>query len=203
VKKIAQHSSKSNEYYTPPEVLDVVRKTWLRSSGIGHIDLDPASCAIANKKLVQASRYYTLEANEDGLSLPWEATRVFVNPPGGFVPGTKRSQTQAFWFKACDEFLSGRAHEIFFLGFTLEILRLSQDRKDTSVLQFPFCIPRERLCFYKLALPSGILIPEEQPTHANVLIFLTRSFNAAKWFADIGRYVLGDVIIPNELPAMR
>jgi hypothetical protein len=66
----AMVSSKSNDWYTPELYISAVRDTF------GHIDLDPASCALANT-IVQAEKFYT-EA-EDGLAQPWFG-RVFLNP---------------------------------------------------------------------------------------------------------------------------
>jgi hypothetical protein len=59
------------EWYTPPAVLERVREV------LGGIDLDPASCAVA-QQTVQARRYYTITDN--GLHHPWHGT-VFLNPP--------------------------------------------------------------------------------------------------------------------------
>lgn len=61
-----------NECYTPEGVIAGVREV------LGGLELDPASCEDANK-VVRASRYYTKE--NDGLSLPWDARTVFLNPP--------------------------------------------------------------------------------------------------------------------------
>ena len=69
------HSSETNEWYTPPEVMGLVR-AFLG----GPVDLDPASCEVANR-FVAAERYYTEE--DDGLSLPWDGERVYNNPPYG------------------------------------------------------------------------------------------------------------------------
>ena len=61
----------SNEYYTPAAVVERARRT------MGGIDLDPASCAEANR-VVGAAQYYDADAN--GLMLPWYG-RVWLNPP--------------------------------------------------------------------------------------------------------------------------
>ena len=69
-------SSKSNEWWTPPEILDAVRDV------IGDIELDPASCAAANE-FVRAERIYTIEDN--GLSQSWQARSLFLNSPYGKI----------------------------------------------------------------------------------------------------------------------
>lgn len=73
--KLAQHLSQSDEWYTPPYVIDAARKV------MGTIDLDPASCPVANK-VVMAPRYYSQRI--DGLlpDHPWEGN-VWMNPPYG------------------------------------------------------------------------------------------------------------------------
>lgn len=59
------------EWYTPEPYLDRVRAV------LGEIDLDPASCALANER-VKAKRYFT--AAQDGLAQCWSG-RVYLNPP--------------------------------------------------------------------------------------------------------------------------
>jgi hypothetical protein len=81
------------EYYTPKEVLDLVREV------LGTIDLDPASCATA-QSTVQARTYYTVE--DDGLRQPWHGT-VFCNPP------YKMPEIARFCGKLIEELEAGHA----------------------------------------------------------------------------------------------
>jgi hypothetical protein len=64
-------SSGDVEYYTPPEPVSVVRKV------LGTIDLDPASCEMA-QRTVKAEKFYTIV--DDGLTKDWLG-RTFLNPP--------------------------------------------------------------------------------------------------------------------------
>ena len=65
-------ASGDDEYYTPVEIVEATRK----ALG-GKIDLDPASCELA-QKTVKAEKYYTID--DDGLSKEWSGY-VFLNPP--------------------------------------------------------------------------------------------------------------------------
>jgi len=65
------NNSGENEWYTPAVYLDAARHV------MGGIDLDPASCALANET-VGAAEYFTKE--DSGLSHRWDGT-VWLNPP--------------------------------------------------------------------------------------------------------------------------
>ena len=61
----------NNERYTPSEIIELVKEV------LGNIDLDPASCSVANET-VGATNFYS--ADDDGLSKEWTG-KIFMNPP--------------------------------------------------------------------------------------------------------------------------
>ncbi len=188
---IPQHSSATNEHYTPKDVIAAARET------MGGIDLDPASCAQANR-LVGATHYFA--QGQNGLLPPW-AGRVFLNPPGGreFPPdekhrlGSGRPNSQLWWPKLAEEYMSGRVTQAIFIGFSIEILQTSQNLPGFIPLDFPFCVPKGRLAFL-----DEQLVPQTQPTHANVIVYLPPPkvgtaeglARFAKAFRGIGRVVI-------------
>ncbi len=167
---IAQHSSKTNEHYTPAHVVERARAL------LGGIDLDPASCEEANKT-IQAGKIYTKE--NSGLVQPWQG-RIFLNPPGGKMKlingvweemprdehgrqnGPGVSSMVVWWDKLVREWSNNPQNSAVFIGFTLEILRSSQVEWCVAPVQkFPRCYPSQRLNFRGTS-----------PTHANVIVYL-------------------------------
>ena len=65
------NNSGENEWYTPPEIIEIAR------SVMGGIDTDPATSEIANQT-VKAGRIYTID--DDGRNREW-AGNVWMNPP--------------------------------------------------------------------------------------------------------------------------
>lgn len=68
---IAQNSG-NHERYTPGYIIELARET------MGDIDIDPASCEVANTYLVKATQYF--DKHSDGLIQEWNG-RVWLNPP--------------------------------------------------------------------------------------------------------------------------
>lgn len=64
-------ASGENEWYTPSAYIEAARQA------MGSIDLDPASCELA-QQTVKAGRYYTIA--DDGLACEWNGN-VWLNPP--------------------------------------------------------------------------------------------------------------------------
>jgi ParB family chromosome partitioning protein len=70
-------SSNSNEWYTPRRYIEAAREV------LGRIDLDPASCDLA-QEVVRAEGYFTKD--DDGLKQEWRGC-VWCNPPYGRAVG--------------------------------------------------------------------------------------------------------------------
>lgn len=137
---------KSNEWYTPAKYIEAARAV------MGGIDLDPASCALANET-VQATRYYTVD--DDGLSKPWKG-RVWLNPPfsasnvlRGMEPGRTQKSVIRVWIdKLIAEYTQGNINEAILLTKT--------DMKASWFLalwDFIICFARDHLYFERPGLP--------------------------------------------------
>lgn len=137
------------EWYTPKNIVEAARFF------MGGIDLDPASCLVANET-IKAKQIY--DAADDGLVKPWFGN-VFNNPPGGVRDGA--SSMRLWWEKMATEYEEGNIRQGFFVAFTLEILRTSQQGHPAQ--RYFRCYPKSRIKF----VGAG-----SQPTHANVLIAL-------------------------------
>lgn len=76
---------KDNEWYTPSLYIEAARQV------MGGIDLDPASCAVADQT-VKATNYFSQE--EDGLAQTWHG-RVWCNPPFSSISDTIQTSLSA------------------------------------------------------------------------------------------------------------
>lgn len=178
---LAQHQSKSQEHYTPDFILNATR------SLLGDIDLDPASCSVANQR-VKAKQYFTKE--DDALNKPWFG-KVFLNPPGGRGKGIK-SYTKVFWRKLIEEYLNDHVESAIFLAFSIELLQTSQNGEafpDFYATSYPICIPKQRISFIDAEGNA-----QTSPPHASAIIYLPdkdflRIGLFKRLFSDIGAVV--------------
>lgn len=133
---------KNNEWYTPTKYIEAAREV------LGTIDLDPASCELANQ-IVKATRYYTREQN--GLLQPWSG-RVWLNPP---YARTERMTAHATSFirlfldKLFTSYSAGDVTSAIAL-VTTEV----NARWFHSCWQYPICFPDHRIHF---------IVPEKRP----------------------------------------
>jgi len=175
--RAVQHSSETVEHYSPPDYMALVHRT------MGGIDLDPASCEKANT-IVKASRYYS----ENGLEQPWNG-RVYLNPPGGSLEvkiGNARGKvnSQAHWWATLvDRFTKGMLEEAIFMCFNLELLRYAQRYAVMHPLDFPHCVPKDRIPF----LNSELQV-QKSPGHPNMVVYLGCNVDAfVSAFVEKGR----------------
>jgi hypothetical protein len=144
-------STETNEWYTPKNYVEAVRKV------LGEIELDPASCASANK-VVKATKYYTEE--DDGLKQKWYG-KVFLNPPYGDV-GPK------FVARLIKEYEAGNVTET--------ILLLNSHVTDTKWFQplfnYLLCFTDHRSKFWNDENPEGT---STSPTHGSVFVYLGKN----------------------------
>lgn len=143
---LAQHSSTSSTWGTPPEWLERVRVT------LGGIDLDPASDPDHNC-YVQAAQYYT--EKENGLLHSWNG-RVFLNPPGG------RGIPQKFFDKLIQQYCLGNTREAIYLGYSLE--QLLWVGRNPWLPDSLVAIPNKRIHFRGAG---------DSPTHGNFFLLMT------------------------------
>lgn len=123
-----KHNSGNAEWYTPEHIIKAARIV------LGRIDLDPASCAFANKS-VQAETFFDEE--RDGLSQSWFG-RVWLNPPysAGLVRG--------FIQKLIEEYDSGNVESAIVLINNITETKVGQLLIERSSA---ICFPSGRIRF--------------------------------------------------------
>lgn len=182
----AQHSSASDRWYTPLPIVDTVR------SVLGTIDLDPASDAFGNSRVV-ARKFY--DQAQDGLVQPWSGT-IFVNPPGGTRPDPLSTDTRGrsnaglYWRKLMATHMAGHLTHAIFLCFSLELLERTQRPGLRSCCDFALCVPTGRVRYDR---PDGE--PGTQPTHASALVYVPGTTDKSHKFATVARK-LGRLLLP-------
>jgi hypothetical protein len=164
-----QHSSRSDEWYTPIKIIELARHV------LGGISFDPASDEFGNDR-IQAAKYLTRE--DDGLSSPWLGGNLFVNPPGGKTKN--RSNTELFWSKLMAFRINEHSNfnHAIFLAFSLEALQTTQ-RCEDSILDFPICVPRNRIKFDKRDEVKVC------PSHSNVIVYVPGNTDNSRLFRSV------------------
>jgi len=141
-------SSESTEWFTPSRYIEAARLI------MGGIDIDPASCELANQ-MVRATAIYTKETN--GYDKRWYG-RVWLNPPYGH---DDKKGNQARW--------SARLIEQYQAGITTQAVLLVNAVTDRKWFQplwnYPICFCDHRIAFYTSKAK------EPAPTHGNVLVY--------------------------------
>jgi hypothetical protein len=139
---VTTFSRKSVEYYTPPGIIEPARTV------MGGIDVDPASCEIA-QRWIQAGVWYDKE--ENGLAQPWRG-KIWLNPPWGKVGG---KSSQKLWSeKLMEEYEAGRVKE----AILLVKAALGYAWFEYLWHLYPVCFPRKRPTFLideNTPAPSG------------------------------------------------
>ena len=169
------HSSESNEWYTPKRYVDAAREV------MGGRELDPASCAEANE-IVKAKYYFTSES--DGLSRPWNAESVWLNPPYGRTGG--RSNQDIWSEKLIDEYEKGHVKEAVLL------VNAVPDRKWFQRLwEYPICFTDHRIKFIS---PDNS--KANAPTHGSAFVYFGPM---SYWEAFENEFEpIGHIVWPNE-----
>jgi len=139
--------TKSNEWYTPSRYIEAARRV------MGSIDLDPASCEMANK-VVKAEKFYNIKDN--GLLQSWHGN-IWLNPPysqairarGGLFTST----VQNFTTKLLCEFSIGNIKQAILLA-TAQVNSLWF----APMWQYTICFPNHTIAFYgKKTKPKNTL----------------------------------------------
>lgn len=157
--------SGENEWYTPPEYAGMARAV------MGHIDLDPASCAEANET-IKAGAFYTKD--DDGLSKEW-AGNVWLNPP------YSRDLMPAFVEKLASSYETGSVKSAILVSHNNTDTAWFHRLAETAAA---ICFPKKRIRFYRGADVAA-------PTNGQAFFYLGKDVAAfVREFSAIGFVVL-------------
>lgn len=135
----------NNEWYTPARYIEAARRV------MAGIDLDPASCELANRT-VKATRYYTKD--DDGLKQDWTCFSMWLNPPFGTTitpfdgsPWQGTSTTRLFVRKLLEDYSRGIVQQC--------VLLAKADPKQNwfhALWDYPICFAYDKVYFNR---PNG------------------------------------------------
>lgn len=159
--QLINQDSGRTDYFTPVEIINAARQV------MGGIDLDPASCAEANR-IVNAVKFYT--AKNNGLTQPW-AGRVWMNHP------FSRSGNKAWVNKLVQDYESGRVTEACCITYAS-----TSESWFQPLLRRPQCFLARRLHY---VLPSGTTL--RATTKGSVITYFGQNVEAfAAAFRNMG-----------------
>ena len=116
------HHTGDEEWYTPSGIVELARKA------MGSIDLDPASCEVA-QKTVKAGRFHSKD--DSGLDHDWSGN-VYINPP--YTTGL----VDKFIHKAIASYKAGSVSQVVILLNAIIDTKYGQDlQKASSAVCFP------------------------------------------------------------------
>jgi ParB family transcriptional regulator, chromosome partitioning protein len=175
---------KSNEWYTPSRYIEAARAVMG-----GVIDLDPASCALANET-VKATRYFTKD--DDGLSQAWSGN-VWLNPPYGKIPAHTnegRSYIGLFVQKLMQEYRQGNVSQAVAL-----VTAQTDAAWFAHFWHHLLCLPDHKIRFW---LPYGTTSPSRHgcstAAHMFGTVFVYLGPNTSKFVEHFSEF--GPVITP-------
>jgi len=116
--QLINQTSGAVEYYTPAPIIEAARRT------MGSIDLDPASCEMADLTVL-ADHYYTVQ--DGGLLQEWFGN-IFMNHP------FSRQHNAAWIRKLIFEYMSGRTQQACCITFAS-----TSEAWFRPLLDFPQC----------------------------------------------------------------
>lgn len=144
---------------------------------LGGIELDPASCKLANRA-IEAERFCTVET--DGLAREWKAETVFLNPPYGRRDGVSN---QLLWSqKLIAEYQAGN------VGAAILLVNAATSEKWFKPLfDFPLCFTDHRIRY----VPPPERVQKDRPTKGNAFAYFGNNSQAFfREFAAFGRCVV-------------
>ncbi len=156
--------ARSHEWYTPSRYIEAARQV------LGGIDLDPASCALANET-VRATRYFTKD--DDGLSKPWHCESLWLNPP--YTKILNKSGIKLFVDKLVSEYRAGH------VGQGILLATCDSDASWFPQLwDYPICFTDHNVYFNQPS-DDGTVIKNARHGHWFGAIFVYLGPNEAKF----------------------
>jgi hypothetical protein len=193
----ATTSSATAEWYSPADIVEPARLAF------GGFDLDPASCAEANK-MVKASKFFT--TNDDGKRQRYDVdgrpSLVWWNPPsqrGDKLKGIPEESVGDWWVHLGREFLAGRVRAaacVFFNISSVQVCLRASRLASTPAPQWCTRLePEGRLMYWS---PGG-RYSKCSPPHASAILLLSDEPELhAAWTRAYAH--IGEILPPSRMP---